>query len=153
ICPDGQKHIFENKMHNLGLAVGRMQGLVIAPGEIFSFWRLVGKPTGSNGFLDGATFLQGKVSSPVGRRLCQLSGLIRNVALLGRCSILERHGHSIDAYGEGRYIPLGRDATVTYPRADLCFRNPHPFPLVLWLDVTRERAQGRLMSPEPLPYQ
>lgn len=153
ICPDGQKHIFENKMHNLGLAVSRMQGLVLRPGEIFSFWRLVGKPTEANGYREGATFLSGKVSSAVGGGLCQLSGLIHNLALLAGCPILERHGHSIDAYGEGRYIPLGRDATVTYPRADLCFRNPHPFPLVLKLEVTRQKAQGWFHSPQPLPYE
>jgi vancomycin resistance protein YoaR len=129
-----------------------MQGLLVQPGEIFSFWGLTDPPDEKHGFKDGATFINHRVSSAVGGGLCQLSGLLHNLALLAGCPILERHSHSIDAYGEGRYIPLGRDATVTYPRADLCFANPHPFPLLLKIHIARDRAEAWFFTPQPLPY-
>ena len=153
ICPEGQAHLFENKLHNLQLAVSRMQGLVLQPGEIFSFWGLVGRPDEKKGYKEGATFIRRKVSSATGGGLCQLSGLLHNLALLAGCPILERHAHSIDAYGEGRYIPLGRDATVAYPSADLCFQNAHPFPLLLKVEIYRNRAEARFFSQCSLPFE
>ena len=153
ICPTGQAHLFENKLHNIRLAVSKMQGLLIQPGEIFSFWKLTGPPEKKNGFKEGATFIDRQVSSAIGGGLCQLSGLLHNLALLAGCSVLERHAHSIDAYGEDRYIPLGQDATVTYPRIDLCFQNPHPFSLLLKINIAQNRAEAWFYAPQSLPYQ
>jgi vancomycin resistance protein YoaR len=126
-----------------------MQGLHLGPGEVFSFWKLVGNPNEKNGYRAASTLIQNKVNMAVGGGLCQLSGVIYNVALLAGCEILERHPHTIDAYGDGRYIPLGRDATVDYPFADLCFQNPHAFPLVLVLRIEPDQASGALYAPKP----
>jgi len=150
--PVAQRHLFENKLHNLSLAHGQLDGLVLRPDEVFSFWERVGPPDEVHGFRDGATFINHQVKAAVGGGLCQLSGLLYNAALLGGASILERHAHSIDAYGEGRYVPLGRDATVTYPRKDLCFRNPFGAPLLLRIDLRRTRVRASLHACHPLPW-
>jgi len=97
-----------------------------------------------------ATFIRQKVSISVGGGLCQLFGVLYNLALLSGCRILERHPHSIDAYGEDRYIPLGRDATITYPWKDICFQNPYKIPLRLSLDIKPERAYGWIHSAEKI---
>src|SRR5690348_8569153 len=41
-----------NKVKNLSLAAQRMDGLILKPGETFSYWRTIGKPTRSKGYLD-----------------------------------------------------------------------------------------------------
>lgn len=152
IRPAAQAHLFEGKLHNLHLAVSRMQGLVLPPGAGFSFADRVGPPTLERGFREGPSFEAGAVRSSPGGGLCQLSGLLYNLALLAGCEIRERHPHSIDAYGEARYVPLGRDATVAFGVMDLRFRNALPWPLLLELTITETSASGRMLCPSPLPF-
>jgi VanW like protein len=150
INPPAQRHMFENKIHNIALAISRMAPLVLAPGQAFSFWDRALAPTVENGYRDGAMFVNRRVIASVGGGLCQLSGAIYNLALLAGLHILERHNHSIDAYGEERYIPLGRDATVAYGRKDLRFRNPHRFPVAIELHVDQRQVSGRVTGTQPL---
>lgn len=155
-CPminlPAQSHLFENKIHNIQTILSKIQNFILKPGAEFSFWKLVGRPDEPNGFREAATFIHHKVSSAVGGGVCQLSGLLYNLALLLGCKILERHPHSIDAYGEQRYVPLGRDATVAYPSKDLCFKNPHEFPLCLKLEVDRKQLQGWFLAERELGF-
>ena len=150
INPPSQRGLFENKLHNIRLAIARMEPFVLAPGTAFSFWQQALAPTAENGYREGAMFINHRVTTSLGGGLCQLSGLIYNLALLSGLTILERHNHSIDAYGEERYIPLGRDATVAHGRKDLRFANPHPFPVQLLLTVDEQRASGSVMAPQAL---
>ncbi len=153
IRPQSQLHLFQGKMQNLRLALSRCSPIVLRPGELFSFWALVKAPKESNGYVQGPSFLHRRVSSALGGGLCQLSGLLYNLALLSNCRILERHPHSIDAYGDRRYIPLGRDATVAYGWKDLVFSNPHSFPLRLDFDLNEERLTGYVKTNEEFPFE
>lgn len=65
-----------NKITNLKLAVAKLDGLVIRPGETFSYWRTIGKPTRRKGYLDGMVLHYGGFHSGTGGGLCQLSNLI-----------------------------------------------------------------------------
>lgn len=150
INPPSQRHLFENKIHNIEFAIARIEPLVLAPGQAISFWHRALAPTVENDYREGAMFVNRRVIASVGGGLCQLSGLIYNLALLAGLHILERHNHSIDAYGEERYIPLGRDATVAYGRKDLRFRNPHRFSIAFELDVDERQASGRVLGTQPL---
>lgn len=150
INPPAQRHLFQNKLHNLQLAIARMQGLVLPPGGAFSFWEYAHEPSVAHGYREGAMFINQRVVSSVGGGLCQLSGLLYNLALLSGCRIVERHNHSIDAYGEARYIPLGRDATVAFGRKDLRFENPHPQAIRFELAVDEQQARGRVLGTAPL---
>ncbi len=152
VNPPAQRHLFLNKIHNLQLAIGRMQGFVLLPGEEFSFWRLALEPVAENGYREGAMFINYRVTTSMGGGLCQLSGLIYNLALLAGCEITERFNHSIDAYGESRYIPLGRDATVAYGKKNLRFRNPYAFALRLDLDVNEQCTSGSMWAEQCLPH-
>jgi vancomycin resistance protein VanW len=149
VNPPAQRHLFLNKLHNLELAIGRMQDLVLEPGQEFSFWDRALAPTIENGYREGAMFINHRVTSSIGGGLCQLSGLLYNLALLSGCRIDERHNHTIDAYGEERYIPLGRDATVAYGKKNLRFSNPHRYPIRLSLKVTEREASGTVLSTMP----
>jgi len=61
-----------NKITNLKLAVERLNGIVLQPGELFSYWRLMGKPTAKKGYLTGIVLDSGKITEGVGGGLCQL---------------------------------------------------------------------------------
>jgi len=147
-----QMHLLDSKLFNMRLAVGKLNGLVIAPGEVFSFWHLIGRPTAKSGFKAGPTFENGRMVTSFGGGLCQISGLIFNLALESGCEILERSSHSLDAYGERRYLPLGRDATVAWMSKDLVFRNVSGIPIRLVLNVERTRAFGHVEGIEEMPF-
>jgi vancomycin resistance protein YoaR len=153
INPPSQRGLFENKIHNIQLAIARFSPPELRPGQIFSFWDIAQAPTAENGFREGAMFINQQVRTSLGGGLCQLSGLIYNLALLSGCEIIERHNHSIDAYGEERYIPLGRDATVAYGRKNLRFRNPYDFPIYFELRVDDQRAWGHVWGEQPIAKQ
>jgi len=152
INPPSQRGLFENKLHNIRLAISRIRPPVLQTGQEFSFWRMALAPTAENDYREGAMFINHQVRTSLGGGLCQLTGLLYNLALLSGCEILERHNHSIDAYGEERYIPLGRDATVAYGRKNLRFRNPYDFPLAFELHVDEHRAWGRVLGARPVEH-
>lgn len=95
-----QNHLVKSKVANMKKAASIFDGILLKPGEIFSFWQLIGKPSVGRGYLSGPTFERGKIVESAGGGLCQISGLIYNLALESGMTILERYPHSIDAYGD-----------------------------------------------------
>lgn len=123
---------FENKIHNLRIVQQKLEGIIIYPGEYFSFWKSTGKASKKNGFKEGRNLVAGKLSQDTGGGICQFSSLLYYAALKTGFIITERHHHSIDIYKEDeRYIPLGADSTVVYGFRDLQFINPYNFPVQL----------------------
>jgi vancomycin resistance protein VanW len=118
-------NLYENKIHNLHLAAGRIECIVVRPGEVFSFWKIVGNPSVNNGYKTGRNIVNGKLQEAVGGGLCQLSGIMYHTALLAGLKVIERYNHTVDIYAEeDRFTPLGADATVVYGYKDLRVQNP-----------------------------
>lgn len=65
-----------NKVTNLKLASAKVKGIVLHPGEVFSYWKLIGKPTRRKGYLDRMILKSGTFHAGTGGGLCQLSNLI-----------------------------------------------------------------------------
>ena len=148
-------HLQENKKINLALAVGRISGILLRPGETFSFWRLVGRPTRSKGYKDGLTLHQGHLETGVGGGLCQLSNLIYWMTLHTPLRVIERRRHSYDVFPDvGRNRPFGSGATVAYNYVDLQIHNPtaQTFQLRLWLDETHLQGEWRSDAPPQAGY-
>ncbi|OLP17777.1 hypothetical protein BST81_11925 [Leptolyngbya sp. 'hensonii'] len=142
--PDrGSAEIRQNRLWNLKQAASRIHYLRLDPGQIFSFCDRVGEPTLANGFREGPVFVRGQVETGVGGGLCLIATNTFRTFLLAGCSILERHCHSIDAYGESRFYELGQDAAVAYGYKDLIVRNPSPVPLQLRFEVLPEAGTVR----------
>lgn len=138
-----------NKIHNLNLAVERINRVVVGPGEIFSFWHILGAPSGKKGYRRGRNLIAGRLQEDYGGGLCQLSGIVYHVSLLGTMEIVERHNHSVDIYTpETRFAPLGSDATVVYGYKDLRVANPYPFAVRFFLTVEPEGLHIELQSQE-----
>jgi vancomycin resistance protein VanW len=126
-----------NKVTNLKLAIQHLHAVVIEPGQTFSLWRLVGRPTKSKGYLEGMTLHNGKVSKDTGGGLCQLGNLIYWMALHTPLTIQERWRHGYDVFPDvNRTIPFACGATLSYNYVDLQLKNntSHSFQLKLWLD-------------------
>lgn len=126
-----------NKVKNLSLAIAQINKVVIKPGELFSFWRLVGRPTPSKGYLDGLTLHNGAIGKGTGGGLCQLGNLLYWMALHSPLSIKERWRHSYDVFPDvNRSIPFACGATLSYNYIDLQLQNntDKAFQIELWLD-------------------
>jgi vancomycin resistance protein VanW len=138
----------EAKLHNLKQAAARVHNLVMMPGQIFSFWRVVGRPTKENGFQRGRSLLGGRLELDYGGGLCQLSGLLYQLSLQAGLVILERHAHSRDIYREEeRYAPLGADATVAYGFKDFRIRNNTAAAICFRISVGSQNLIAQICSP------
>lgn len=137
----------EAKRHNLRLAATALQRTTIAPGEVFSFARVIGPPILSRGYRAGRTLVGGEIAASIGGGLCQLSGLLYLAALECGLEIVERHPHSLDIYTETtRFAPLGADATVVYGHRDLRLRNTLGAPVGFRCDIASDVATLWLCS-------
>ena len=134
---DVEMYLQHNKVTNLKIAIKHLDKVVIKPGQIFSIWRLVGRPTKSKGYLDGLTLHNGKISKDTGGGLCQLGNLLYWMALHTPLTIKERWRHSYDVFPDiNRTIPFACGATLSYNYVDLQLQNTtdHSFQINLWLD-------------------
>ena len=96
--PRVDRWLQDNKKINLQLAVRRLNGIVIQPGETFSYWRLIGKPTRRRGYVDGMVLFYGRFKTGVGGGLCQLSNLIYWTALHTPLVVTERQGTAMMSF-------------------------------------------------------
>jgi len=145
-----------NKVTNLKLAVAQLDGLILRPGETFSYWKLIGKPTRRKGYLNGMVLFLGKIGSDVGGGLCQLSNLIFWMTLHTPLTVVERYRHSHDVFPDSnRSQPFGSGATCAYPHRDLMIRNDtdQPFQLCLQVGETHLEGEWRAMRPPLYQYQ
>ena len=139
-----------NKITNLRLAIARLDGLLIQPGETFSYWRCIGNPTKAKGYLPGMQLDQGKFKSSTGGGLCQLSNLIFWMTMHTPLTVVERWRHSFDVFPDARRsIPFGSGATCAYNYIDLQLRNDtaQPMQLKLWLSDTHLHGEWRSAQP------
>jgi vancomycin resistance protein VanW len=142
----------ETKIVNLRLGAAAIDGLVIEPGEVFSFWQRVGEPTAERGFVEGLVLRSGGVGSAVGGGLCQLSNLLYWMALHTPLEVVERHHHGFDPFPDvGRVLPFGSGATVFFNYGELRLRNPtdQSFRLRTW--VTAQHLRGSIATDRPWP--
>lgn len=65
-----------NKVINLKIAIAKLNGSILTPNDVFSYWKMIGKKTKRKGYVDGMILHYGKVTSGIGVGLCQLSNLI-----------------------------------------------------------------------------
>jgi vancomycin resistance protein YoaR len=122
----------ENRAKNIDTATARLDGVVLLPGELFSFNAEVGPRTETNGFSKGWEIFKGEMVEGIGGGTCQVASTLHAAALLAGLDIIERLPHSRPS----AYITMGLDATVVYPVVDLKLRNPFDFPIVVhgWVD-------------------
>lgn len=145
-----------NKIINLRLAAQRLDGLVLQPGETFSYWKMIGKPTRRQGYVDGMILHHGAVRAGVGGGLCQLSNLIYWMTLHTPLTVTERYRHGYDVFPDaGRKQPFGTGATCFYNYLDLQIENRTEmcYQLRIWLTDTDLVGEWRADSPASHRYE
>ena len=144
----------ENKIHNLKIVCEKINNLVIQPKEVFSFWKIVGKPSKKNNFKEGRNLIKNNISQDFGGGICQFSSILYYSFLLSGLEVLERYPHSIDIYKENeRFTPLGSDSTVVFGYKDLQMRNNFPFPIQLKSKVENDELSLIILSQSPITSQ
>ncbi len=139
----------ENKIHNLRLASACIKNISIQPGKIFSFWNLIPHPNKKNGFKKGRNLIGEGLSTDYGGGLCQLSGILYHLSLLGGLQIVERYPHSKDIYTEQtRYTPLGSDATVVFGYKDLRIKNNLEQEVCFDFEIENDKITAHLCAKE-----
>ena len=140
----------ENKVTNLRLASARVNGIVLRPGQTFSYWYLIGRPTARKGYLPGMLLRNGRAVAGVGGGLCQLSNLIFWMTLHTPLTVTERHRHGYDVFPDSdRTQPFGSGATCFYPYGDLMIRNDTEQPFQLCVQVGKQVLKGEWRAPAP----
>ncbi len=114
-----------NRTTNIKLASSKIDGIVILPGEIFSYNITVGKRTAEAGFKSAAVYAGGEVTTGIGGGICQVSSTLYNSVLLSNLEIVERHNHGFNP----GYVKAGTDATVSWGGPDFKFKNNRNYPI------------------------
>ncbi len=117
--------INKNRAVNISLATDKIAGLILAPGDKFSFNNVVGPRTKQAGYLSAFVYLAGKVVEDTGGGICQVSSTLYNAVLKSDLKIVTRWNH----YYTVSYVPLGTDATVSYNSVDFVFENSTEWPV------------------------
>jgi hypothetical protein len=131
-----ERALTAGKIHNLRLAMRDIDGVEVGAGQVFSFWKQIGRTTRRRGFVDGRELREGCLIRSTGGGLCQLSNGLYEAALDAGLEIVERHAHS--RIVPGSRAARERDATVFWIFVDLRFRSKRPF------RIEAEMRRGRL---------
>lgn len=109
-----------DRIHNIKISAKLFNGVLIGPGEKFSFNQILGLVDGSTGYRQEFVIKNHTVLKEFGGGVCQVSTTAFRAAILAGLPILERHPHAIPVH---YYNPQGFDATVYPGSADLQFQN------------------------------
>lgn len=145
------------RVHNIGVGMQLLNGLLVAPGEEFSFNKNIGQINAANGFVEGAAIIQNRTQQEFGGGICQDSTTLFRAAFWAGLPITERWGHSFyiswyDKYALGpRGNGPGLDATIFTGGPDLKFMNDTGAWLLIqaWSDPKTGVAQIELYGTKP----
>jgi len=142
-----------NKVTNLRLASARVDGLLIRPGETFSFNKVVGNCTRRKGYVEGMKLSNGDAEAGIGGGLCQLANLLHWMFLHSPLTVVERSEHSFDPFPDkGRVLPWGVGCSIVYNYVDLVVRNDTAITFELLVHVGERHLHGELRSSTETPH-
>lgn len=127
---------------NILLASKSVDGIVIKPGETFSFNKVVGPRTEGKGYCLAPSYLGPESPNTLGGGICLLSSVLYQAALTADLKIVERWAHLRTI----KTVPPGLDATVWYGGANLCFKNTLTQPVEINANVTEDELAIQIMG-------
>ena len=112
------------RLQNIRVGTSRYQGVMLKPGQVFSFGEILGEVGAAQGYAESKVILDGRQEFQYGGGLCQVSSTVFRAALNAGLPILQRTNHSfqVSYYTEPYGVP-GVDATIYYPDVDFKFKN------------------------------
>lgn len=125
-----------NRVHNIRLAAERINGVVVAPNEVFSMNDTIGDRNRANGWKKAAAISGGNYTQEYGGGVCQVSSTLFNAVLMADLTIVERYHHSWPM----PYVPIGRDATISTGKKDFRFKNSSGAAVTIVATVDEENS-------------
>jgi vancomycin resistance protein YoaR len=131
-----------DRTHNVALAAEKINGLVLMPGEVFSFNNIVGPRTYETGFKDAKIYVKDEIVDGVGGGICQVTSTLYMTTLMADLQTVQRRNHRFSV----AYIPLGYDATVAYGTIDFQFANNQDYPIQIEANVKGQKLTITLLG-------
>lgn len=142
----------ENKVTNIMLACNKVNGIIINPGETFSYWRTVGKTREKDGYKKGLVIGKKGFTSGYGGGLCQMANMIHWLVLNSPLKVTELHHHSDALFpDERRRVPFGTGTSVGYNNLDYRFKNNTDQKVQILVWVENGELCGELRSQREYP--
>jgi vancomycin resistance protein YoaR len=132
---------------NLKLAASKLDGVVLKPGEEWSFNGTVGERSEKEGYKIAHVITAGEMVDGLAGGTCQISTTLFGAAFFAGVDIVRTTNHSRPS----AYTPLGFDATVVWPNTDLKLKNSYDFPVVIRYVVANGEAKVEILGKER-PY-
>ena len=121
-----------NRNNNLELACKSINGIVLMPGDVFSYNEALGKRTAEAGYKAAAAYVGGETVQELGGGICQVSSTLYYATLLADMEIVVRSAHSYVS----SYIDFGMDATVSWGGPEFKFSNNTNYPIRIQAEVS-----------------
>ena len=129
------------RKNNVRLA-GEKCNVILLPGEEFSYNKTVGKRTKENGFGEAGAYLNGETVQEVGGGVCQTSSTLYNAVVLSNLEVTERTNHTYIS----SYVPIGRDATVSWGGPDFKFKNNRDYPIKIEASYANNKLTCKIIG-------
>lgn len=129
------------RKNNVRLA-GEKCNVILLPGEEFSYNKTVGKRTKENGFGEAGAYLNGETVQEVGGGVCQTSSTLYNAVVLSNLEVTERTNHTYIS----SYVPIGRDATVSWGGPDFKFKNNRDYPIKIEASYANSKLTCKIIG-------
>lgn len=130
---------------NVELAARKINGVILAPGEVFSYNKVVGPRTRAAGFRDAPMYANGETVEGVGGGICQVSSTLYSAVLYADLKIVKRQNHSMTV----AYVPRGQDATVSYGTIDFRFKNDTAYPIKVLAGYSGGKLTVSILGTKP----
>ena len=137
-----------NRATNLRLACESLNGIILNPGDEFSYNNALGERTAAKGYKGAASYLNGETITTLGGGICQPSSALYMCTLYADLEIVERTCHGYPS----SYVPLGMDATVSWGGPDFRFKNNTPFPIRIDAVADGGKVTIKLIGTETKDY-
>lgn len=121
-----------NRTTNLRLAASKIDGMILMPGESFSYNDVVGERTVSAGYKNAAIYINGEVEDGLAGGICQISSTLYDAVVYSNLEVTERHNHA----RVPSYLGAGKDATVYWGSKDFKFKNNRNYPIKISITVS-----------------
>lgn len=129
-----------NRTTNLKLAADKINGIVLLPGEEFSYNKTVGERTVQAGFKEAAVFNAGRVENGLGGGICQISSTLYDAVVMADLDVTVRRNHQFVT----SYVKAGADATVVWGSQDFKFKNTRKYPIKITITVSGGVATAKI---------
>jgi vancomycin resistance protein YoaR len=126
-----------NRINNINLAAEKINGVILMPGETFSYNDTVGERTWEAGYREAGAYMNGEVVEQIGGGICQVSSTLYCATLYARMTIVDRECH----WFRVNYLPPGQDATVNWGSQDFQFKNDREYPIKIVASCNNDKKE------------